>query len=70
VPLVREPSAATAERATALRAQLQRMPFHAASKTALGLRGVPVSPEVCAPLRGLREGERAEVARIVREWDA
>jgi dihydrodipicolinate synthase/N-acetylneuraminate lyase len=70
VPLVREPSAANAERATALRAQLQRLPFHAASKMALGLRGVPVSPEVCAPLRGLREEERAEVERIVREWDA
>jgi dihydrodipicolinate synthase/N-acetylneuraminate lyase len=70
VPLAREPSAANAARATALRAELQRMPFHAASKTALGLRGVPVSPEVCAPLRGLGEEERAEVERIVREWEA
>ncbi|MGH3008161.1 MAG: dihydrodipicolinate synthase family protein [Gaiellaceae bacterium] len=70
VPLVREPSAANAERATALRASLQRLPFHAASKTALGLRGVPISPEVSAPLRGLSEEERSEVERIVREWDA
>ncbi len=70
VPLVREPSAANAERATALRASLQRLPVHAASKTALGLRGVPISPEVSAPLRGLSEEERSEVERIVREWDA
>jgi dihydrodipicolinate synthase/N-acetylneuraminate lyase len=70
VPLVREPSAANAERATTLRAALQRLPFHAASKAALGLRGVPVSPEVSAPLRGLSEEERSEVERIVREWDA
>jgi N-acetylneuraminate lyase len=68
VPLVRSPGPETAERATALRAALQRVPFHAASKTVLGLRGVPVSHEVRAPLRGLTEHERAEVERIVREW--
>jgi dihydrodipicolinate synthase/N-acetylneuraminate lyase len=70
VPLVRDPTPANAERATALRASLQRLPFHAAAKTALGLRGVPVSPEVSAPLRGLTEEERAAVERIVREWGA
>jgi dihydrodipicolinate synthase/N-acetylneuraminate lyase len=68
VPLVRSPGSEAAERASALRAALQRLPFPAASKTALGLRGVPVSPEVRAPLRGLTEEERAEVERIVREW--
>jgi dihydrodipicolinate synthase/N-acetylneuraminate lyase len=68
VPLLHAPSPEAAERAVALRAALQRLPFHAASKTALGLRGVPVSPEVRAPLRGLTEEERAEVDRIVREW--
>jgi len=68
VPLVREPTAEAGERATALRAELQRFPFHAASKTALGLRGVPVGPEVCAPLRGLTDAERTEVERIVRDW--
>ncbi len=47
---------------------LSRLPFHAASKTALGLRGVPVSAEVCAPLRGLTEAERTEVERIVAAW--
>ena len=68
VPLVREPTPAAGERAAALRAELQRFPFHAASKTALGLRGVPVAPEVCAPLRGLTDVERAGVERIVAAW--
>lgn len=68
VPLVRTPTAEAGERATALRAQLQRFPFHAASKAALGFRGVPVGPEVCAPLRGLTDAERTEVERIVHDW--
>ena len=68
VPLVGEPSAEAGERVAALRAELQRFPFHAASKTALGLRGVPVTPDVCAPLRGLTEAEQAELERIVRDW--
>jgi dihydrodipicolinate synthase/N-acetylneuraminate lyase len=70
VPLVREPTEEAGERAAALRAELQRFPFHAASKAALGCRGVPVGPEVRAPLRGLTEAERAEVERIVRGWNA
>jgi dihydrodipicolinate synthase/N-acetylneuraminate lyase len=68
VPLVREPTPEAGERATALRAQLQRFPFHAASKAALGFRGVSMAPEVRAPLRGLTDEERAGVERIVREW--
>ncbi len=68
VPLVRERTAEAQEKATALRAALQRLPFHAAAKTALGLRGVPVTPEVRPPLRGLTDGEQAEVRRIVEEW--
>jgi dihydrodipicolinate synthase/N-acetylneuraminate lyase len=68
VPLVSEPSPETAERATALRASLQRLPFYAASKAALGLRGVPVGPEVRAPLRRLTGAELAEVERIVAAW--
>ena len=70
VPLVREPTQNVGERAATLRAELQRFPFHAASKTALALRGVPIEPEVRAPLRGLTEAERAEVERIVRDWQA
>jgi len=68
VPLVRDPSAEGAERAGSLRAALQRLPFHAAAKTALGLRGVPVRPDVRAPLRGLHDDERGEVERIVAGW--
>ena len=70
VPLVRDPSPENAERATGLRTALNALKFHAASKTALGLRGVPMTAEVTAPLRGLTSGERAEVERVVREWDA
>jgi N-acetylneuraminate lyase len=66
VPLVRDPVPELGEKARALRASLSRLPFHAASKTALGLRGVPVTAEVCPPLRGLTEAERTEVERIVR----
>jgi dihydrodipicolinate synthase/N-acetylneuraminate lyase len=68
VPLVREPTAEAGERATALRAQLQQFPFHAASKAALGVRGVPIGPDVRAPLRGLSGEEGADVERIVRDW--
>ena len=68
VPLVREPTPEAGERAAGLRAQLARFPFHAASKAALGFRGVPVGPEVRAPLRGLTDAERAEVERIVAAW--
>ena len=69
VPLVREPTPQAGERAAALRAELQRFPFHAASKAVLGFRGVPVGGEVRAPLRGLTDAERAEVGRIVAAWD-
>ena len=70
VPLVRDPSPEAAERVGALRTSLQRQPFHAASKTVLGLRGVPVRPDVRPPLRGLRDDERAEVERLVADWIA
>jgi dihydrodipicolinate synthase/N-acetylneuraminate lyase len=65
---VRGPSPEAGKRASDLRSELQRFPFHAATKAALGFRGVPVGPEVRAPLRGLTEGERAEVERIVAAW--
>ncbi len=68
VPLVREPTTANAEKATALRSALMRFPFHAASKAALGCRGVPVTAEVRAPLRDLSDEERAAVEKIAEEW--
>ena len=67
-PVAARATANEAARATALRAKLQRFPFHAASKAALGFRGVPIGPEVRAPLRALTEAERAEVERIVEGW--
>src|SRR5438270_772067 len=66
--LVSEPTPERGARVAALRASLQALPFHAASKTALALRGVPIRPDVRRPLRGLRDDERHEVERIVREW--
>jgi dihydrodipicolinate synthase/N-acetylneuraminate lyase len=68
VPLVREPTPEAGERAATLRAELQRFPFHAASKAALGFRGVPVGAEVRPPLRGLTAAEKAEVGRVVAAW--
>jgi len=68
VALVREPTAENGARVGALRASLQALPFQAASKMVLGLRGVPVRGRVRPPLRGLRDDETAEVERIVREW--
>jgi dihydrodipicolinate synthase/N-acetylneuraminate lyase len=70
VPLVREPTPEAGVKAAALRAELQRFPFHAASKAALGFRGVPVGPDVREPLRGLSDAERADVEGIVRDWHA
>jgi dihydrodipicolinate synthase/N-acetylneuraminate lyase len=67
-PVVRAPSTEGGERLAALRGALSRQPFHAASKTALALRGVPVSAEVRAPLRGLTAAERADVEAIVAAW--
>lgn len=43
------------------RAVLERFPFHSALKTVLGLRGLPVRPDVRAPLRVLNPEERAEL---------
>jgi dihydrodipicolinate synthase/N-acetylneuraminate lyase len=68
VPLVRDPTPEAGERVGALRAAMQRLPFHAASKTALGLRGVPIRAGVRPPLRGLHDDELAEVERIVGKW--
>jgi dihydrodipicolinate synthase/N-acetylneuraminate lyase len=69
VPIVRDRAAEAGEKATALRAQLQRFPFHAASKAVLVLRGVPIASDVREPLRGLTEEERAEVEGIVAAWN-
>jgi dihydrodipicolinate synthase/N-acetylneuraminate lyase len=43
------------------RAALERFPFQSALKTVLRLRGLPVRPDVRAPLRTLTRAERAEL---------
>jgi dihydrodipicolinate synthase/N-acetylneuraminate lyase len=46
-----------------VRKALERFPFHAAAKHLLGRRGVPIGPDVRAPLRPLRNDEREELDR-------
>jgi len=45
------------------RAALERFPYQSALKTIIGLRGVPVRPDVRAPLRTLTAEEREELER-------
>jgi len=70
VAVVRDPTPAAGERVGALRAALQALPFHAASKTVIALRGVPMRTDVRPPLRGLDDDERDTVEQLVREWPA
>ena len=66
--LVAEPTDEAAERVATLRDSLQRFPFIAALKAVLGRRGVPVGPEVRAPLRTLTEAELGELGDPVAKW--
>jgi dihydrodipicolinate synthase/N-acetylneuraminate lyase len=66
--LVRHPTAANAERVTAIRDALSRVPFNAAMKVILGLRGLPVGEDVRAPLRRLTREERDQLERLLPEW--
>ena len=59
--LVRDRTAELAERAERLRAELDRFPFHAAAKVVAARRGVPIGPDVRAPLRRLSEAELAQL---------
>ena len=47
----------------ALRDGLEQFPFHAAAKHVLRRRGVPITEDVRAPLRGLTEDERQALDR-------
>jgi len=51
-----------------LRQAMAGVPFHAAIKTILQDRGVPVSTAVRRPLRGLAEDERARVLLAAGRW--
>jgi dihydrodipicolinate synthase/N-acetylneuraminate lyase len=59
--VVREPTREGADRLGELRAFVERFPRQAALKHLLGLRGVPVRPDVRAPLRPLTPDERDEL---------
>ncbi|MGE5459634.1 MAG: dihydrodipicolinate synthase family protein [Solirubrobacterales bacterium] len=51
-------------RVTELRKRLTGVPFHAALKTVLAERGVPIRPDVRPPLRGLTPPERELVLSL------
>ena len=53
-------------RVAELRDRLAGLPFHAALKTVLAARGVPIGPDGRPPLRGLTDGERALVLELAR----
>jgi dihydrodipicolinate synthase/N-acetylneuraminate lyase len=55
--LVREPTEERSEEADRLRAELDRFPFQAALKVVAARRGVPILPDVRAPLRQLTPEE-------------
>jgi dihydrodipicolinate synthase/N-acetylneuraminate lyase len=67
--LVRDPTAEQAELVGSLRRLLSEHPFQASVKAALGFRGVPVQPDVRAPLRPLAPEAavrlRAELERLL-----
>jgi dihydrodipicolinate synthase/N-acetylneuraminate lyase len=52
---------------TGLRTRLSGLPFHAAMKTILAFRGVPVRPDVRGPLRPVTVTERAEAQAMAAE---
>jgi dihydrodipicolinate synthase/N-acetylneuraminate lyase len=58
--VVARPTPAGEQRLGRLRAGIERVPRHAALKRVLAWRGVPIAPDVRAPLRDLDEHERNE----------
>jgi dihydrodipicolinate synthase/N-acetylneuraminate lyase len=70
--LVAEPTTERATLVNALRGALARYPFQASVKAALAFRGVPVAPDVRAPLLPLTAGQaarlRAELERVAPAW--
>lgn len=64
--VVRDPTPEGAARLGELRAAIERFPRQAAMKRLLGRRGIPVSEDVRAPLRGLTPEERGQLDA----WDS
>ncbi len=65
---VREPTDERAAGLAELRAAIERFPRHAALKHVLRRRGVPISEDVRAPLRGLTDAERSEIDELLPRW--
>jgi dihydrodipicolinate synthase/N-acetylneuraminate lyase len=65
--LVRDPDPERARLVEALRTALSAQPFQASVKAALGLRGIPVHPDVRAPLRPLTGDAIRDLARELEE---
>jgi dihydrodipicolinate synthase/N-acetylneuraminate lyase len=60
--VVRDPTEGGAAALAALRAEVERFPRQAAMKRILATRGVPIRPDVRAPLRDLSGAEAEELA--------
>ena len=65
--IVRQPTADGAAALASLRAAVERFPRHAAMKRILAFRGVPVRPDVRAPLRDLTQAEVGELTTWLGE---
>src|SRR5262249_48688433 len=59
--LVHEPTQERSDEAERLRTSLDRFPLQAAAKAVVGRRGVPIQPDVRAPLRRLTDDELAQL---------
>jgi dihydrodipicolinate synthase/N-acetylneuraminate lyase len=68
--LVHDRSEQASAQVTTLRRLLGPLPFHAALKAVLAARGVPVGPDVRAPLRGLTPDERERALDAARQVGA
>jgi dihydrodipicolinate synthase/N-acetylneuraminate lyase len=64
--VVDHPTPAGEQRLTELRTALEAQPFVSAIKVAVAQRGVPIQPDVRAPLRRLSPAETTRVEAIVR----
>ena len=59
--LVRDRTQELSDEAERLRTELDRFPFQAAAKAVAGRRGLPIRPDVRAPLRSLSAAELEEL---------
>lgn len=67
---VAAPTDAASEEIARLRAAVQGVPFQSALKHLIAARGVPVRPDVRAPLRRLEQAERDRLLAGVDAWRA